>query len=117
MLPDITIFYKELGLRIKTERLRNNISQKSLGDHIELTRASVINLEKGRHRPSIYQLILIASFFNIDYTVLIPFEIQKAKKKGKDLSKEIDNIVTDQEKIGKSARTSINKFLTTIQKH
>lgn len=118
MLLDVDSFYKEIGLRIKSERIKRDISQKSLGDHLELTRASVINLEKGRHRPSIYQLIQIASFFQIDYSSLVPYEIQKTRRKKTDLSKELNdnNIVTDQEKIGKSTRTAISNFLSTIQK-
>lgn len=118
MLLDVDSFYKEIGLRIKSERIKRDISQKSLGNHLELTRASVINLEKGRHRPSIYQLIQIASFFQIDYSSLVPYEIQKTRHKKTDLSKELNNnnIVTDQEKIGKSTRTAISNFLSTIQK-
>jgi transcriptional regulator with XRE-family HTH domain len=117
MLLDIDSFYKELGQRIKSERIRRNISQKVLGDHLELTRASVINLEKGRHRPSLYQLIQIANFFQIDYTSLIPYQVQKPKRKMTDLSKNLDNdnIVTDQEKIGRSGRTAINNFLATLK--
>lgn len=118
MLLHIESFYRELGQLIKSERIKRAISQKSLGDHLELTRASIINLEKGRHRPSIYQLIQIASFFQIDYTSLIPYQVQKLKRKKTDLSKELDNgnIVTDQEKIGRSGKTAINNFLSTIQK-
>jgi len=117
MLPGINIFYKELGHRIKTERIRKNISQERLGSHLELTRASVINLEKGRHRPSLFQVIQIASFFGLDYTALIPYEIPKLKKKKKDLSLELknDKVISDEE-LGKSEKVVINSFLSTIQK-
>lgn len=114
MLPDLTTFYQELGHRIKTERLKRNISQENLGNHLDLTRASIINIENGRHRPSIYQLILIANYFQIDYTYLIPFELQKPKRKAKKISSSLDNMITDQEVTYKSTKV-INNFLSSIK--
>lgn len=114
ILPDIDSFYKLLGERIKTERIKKKISQKSIGDHLGLTRASIINLETGRHRPSIYQIIMIANYFNMDYTALIPFNIAKPQKKKKEISADLKNIITDQDKIDKSTRATINNFLSAI---
>lgn len=93
---EIDQFYKELGDRIKTERLKRKISQEDLGDRLGLTRASVVNLEKGRHRPSIYQLIQIASLFSLDYTRLIPFDM---RNQDQPVSSDIDleNAVIDPE--------------------
>ncbi len=117
ILPTIEIFYKKLGERIKSERIKRNISQEKLAEFIELTRASIINLEKGRHRPSIYQVIMIANFFELDYQILIPFETQKqAKSNNRDFAKEITNVVTDQQ-IDKSSKKVINSFLFAIKKN
>lgn len=114
MLPDLKTFYQELGHRIKTERLKRNISQENLGDQIELTRASVINIENGRHRPSIYQLIMIANYFQIEYTYLVPFELQKPKRKTRNVSNNLDNMIFDQEVTTKSTKL-INNFLSSIK--
>lgn len=115
VLPEIEIFYQALGERIKTERLKRKISQENLASHLDLTRASVINLEKGRHRPSIYQLISIANFFKIDYDSLIPYVSKSPNPRSKKLSPDLRNIVTDQEKIDKPARDVINNFLSAIK--
>lgn len=115
ILPEIDTFYKKLGEKVKTERIKRNISQEKLGNFLDLTRASVINLEKGRHRPSIYQIIMIANFFEMEYQELIPFETQRQTKgKSKDFSKELNNIITDQE-IDKSSKKAINSFLSAIK--
>jgi transcriptional regulator with XRE-family HTH domain len=116
ILPNIDDFYSELGDRIKTERLKRKINQEDLGLQLELTRASIINLEKGRHRPSIYQLILIAKFFEIDYTSLIPVATEKQKKKNKISVADLSNMITDQQEVGKSTRTAVLDFLSAIKK-
>jgi transcriptional regulator with XRE-family HTH domain len=116
ILPNIDDFYSELGDRIKTERLKRKINQEELGSQLDLTRASIINLEKGRHRPSIYQLIMIANFFDIDYTNLIPVVTEKQKKKSKASIADLNNMVTDQQEVGKSARTAVLDFLSAIKK-
>jgi len=115
MLPDIESFYRDLGEAIKTERLRRKINQERLGEILELTRASIINLEKGRHRPSIYQVLQIASFFQIEYTDLIPFKTEKEKSKHKAINRNLKNVVTDQ-KLDEATKTAVIDFLTAIKK-
>ena len=115
-LTDIDGFYRELGENIKTERLKRNINQEELGDYLDLTRTSVINLEKGRHRPSVFQLLQIAEFFEIDYTLLIPDPKREKSKRTKISIKNIDNMITDQEKIDKPTKATVMNFLTDINK-
>lgn len=117
-MPDLDIdtFYKELGKLIKTERIKRGINQEILGNQLELTRASVINLEKGRHKPSIYQLIIIAEILNIEYTSLIP-SLAKGNKKFKKVGQNsIENAVSDQESINKSTKNTLLDFLSSIKK-
>ena len=116
ILPEILDFYKEVGSRIKTERIKRNISQESLSNYLGLTRASVINLEKGRHRPSVYQILQVSIFFKMDYTLLIPFEIFGRKAKNKNLGKDLSKIVADQKITdNKAAKEAINGFLSAIK--
>jgi len=116
MLKDIDKFYGELGDLIKIERNRRKISQEELGEILDLTRASIINLEKGRHRPSIYQLILIARHFNMEYTSLIPVSIVSKKEKKKNISADFNNMIIDQEEeIDKSTKTVILDFLSAMK--
>jgi transcriptional regulator with XRE-family HTH domain len=115
-LADVDKFYTDLGERIKTERLKRNIKQETLGNYLGLTRTSVINLEKGRHRASIFQLLQIAELFQIDYTLLVPPFSPKPIKKSKRLIKDLDNIITDQAKVDKGTKTAVLDFLTAINK-
>ena len=110
-------FYLELGDRVKTERFRRDISQEKLAEELGLSRTSVANLEKGRHRPSIYQLMLIAEFFIIDFTDLIPVELTKKPrgvKKKKSLDEQLKNAVSDQNVIDNPTRSIVKEFLTSL---
>jgi transcriptional regulator with XRE-family HTH domain len=113
---NVNNFYKEMGSLIKAERLKCGVSQELLGNQLNLTRASVINLEKGRHRPSIYQLILIAEALQTDYTKLVPVINPRIKKTKKEILNDLDNAITDQDKIDKSTRTAVLNFLSSLKK-
>jgi len=65
-------FYEELGQLIIKERLNAGVKQEDLANFLELSRASVVNIEKGRQRPSTFLLINIAKYLKIDFTKLIP---------------------------------------------
>lgn len=108
-------FYLEIADRIKTERNRKNITQEALGEYLELTRTSVVNLEKGRHRPSIYQLILIAKFLGVEYTALIPIEIALGAEKQK-VNTDLSQAVIDPSIDKKEAEISVRQFLSSIQR-
>ena len=116
IIPSEDLFYRDLGERIKSERLKRKVSQEELAEKLGLTRASVINLEKGRHRPSVYQVILISSYFNMDYTGLVPFVTEKQKKRTKASGNELDKMIIATEDDKKSARTAVLDFLTAIKK-
>ena len=65
-------FYEEVGQLIIKERLNAGVKQEDLANFLELSRASVVNIEKGRQRPSTFLLINIAKYLKIDFTKLIP---------------------------------------------
>lgn len=109
-LPDEEAFYKELADRIRTERNRLSITLDLMGKHLDLKKSTMHNLEKGKHRPSIYQLIQIAELFQMDYQKLIPYQYKESKKKIK-----LEEMVTDQA-IDPSAMNKISGFLSTINK-
>lgn len=66
------VFYSVLGERIRIARKEKGIDQESFARSIGLTRASMVNIEKGRQRPSIYQIWMMARILNIQLTELIP---------------------------------------------
>jgi transcriptional regulator with XRE-family HTH domain len=114
-IPDADNFYQSIGRLIQTERLNRGISQEILAGQLDLTRASIINLEKGRHKPSIYQLMLIAEILQTDYTSLIPVVTENPLKSKKDILDNLKNAVTDQGSIDKPARTAVMNFLSSIK--
>lgn len=113
MLKELNIFYTELGERIKTERLKRKIGQKELGEHLKLTRTSIVNFESGRHRPSLYQVIQIANFFKMNFPELIPFEYQGNRSSNQNANV---SIVTDQDSLDKSTENAVLSFLSNLNK-
>ncbi len=114
ILPDIDTFYLQLSELIKTERIKRKIKQEQLCNLLDLSRGSITNLEKGRHRPSIYQLLQIAALFEIDYTKLIPISRERQKVAVIDTNVLTKAIIDDGE-ISKSGEKSIEKFLSDLK--
>jgi transcriptional regulator with XRE-family HTH domain len=115
-LPDIDTFYKELGERIKTERLRKKINQEKLGESLDLTRVSINNLESGRHRVSLYQLILIARILDLPYTDLIPYGKKRNSRKTKSAEPDFKNAIIDQDSFKTTTKAVVRNFLSSINK-
>jgi transcriptional regulator with XRE-family HTH domain len=113
-LPDVDTFYLQLSELIKTERIRRKITQQQLCNVLELSRGSITNLEKGRHRPSIYQLLQIAALFEIDYTKLIPISREKQKLVSNN-NNLLNKAIIDDGDISKSAGKIIEKFLSELK--
>lgn len=116
-LPDIDLFYSDLGEKIKTERLRQRISQEELASYLGLTRSSIINLEKGRHRPSIYQLLQISAMLNIEYTKLIPvaLKVNKNSTTNEELKDKVQSIL-DPNEFDDNAKNAVLDFLSLLNK-
>lgn len=66
------IFYCQLGELIKKARLKAEIKQETFAGFLSLSRASVVNIEKGRQHPPIHLLWSIAKILDIDVEELLP---------------------------------------------
>ncbi|MCF2445399.1 helix-turn-helix domain-containing protein [Dyadobacter sp. CY345] len=64
--------YQRVGENIKNARSKANLTQEQLAHAIGLSRASVVNIEKGRQNPSIHQLYSIAEHLEITAHDLLP---------------------------------------------
>ena len=62
---------KNLGINIKSERLRKNLSQEKLAELTNISRNSVSLIETGKINPTILKLIDIAKVLEIDINVLL----------------------------------------------
>lgn len=62
---------KNLGINIKSERLRKNISQEKLAELANISRNSVSLIETGKLNPTVLKIIDIANVLGIDIKKLI----------------------------------------------
>ena len=62
---------KNLGINIKSERLRKNISQEKLAELTNISRNSVSLIETGKINPTILKVIDIAAALGVDVSVLL----------------------------------------------
>lgn len=66
------LFYRELGASILQARRNMGISQEVLGEKVGLSRASIVNIEKGRQAPPLHILWVLADILNTDISSFIP---------------------------------------------
>ena len=66
-----TLRLKNLGINIKSERLRRNLSQENLAELTNISRNSVSLIETGKINPTILKVIDIAKVLDVDINVLI----------------------------------------------
>ncbi len=64
--------YKELGKRIRAERIKMNMTQEKLAEKIEISESFLGHIERGDRKLSIETLLKIAQEFkvSIDYLLL-----------------------------------------------
>ena len=62
---------KNLGINIKSERLRKNLSQERLAELTNIYRNSVSLIETGKINPTILKVIDIARVLDVDVNILI----------------------------------------------
>lgn len=62
---------KNLGINIKSECLRKNLSQEKLAELTNISRNSVSLIETGKINPTILKLVDIAKVLEIDINVLL----------------------------------------------
>ena len=61
---------RNLGINIKSERLRRNISQEKLAELTGISRNSISLIETGKINPTILKVIDIANVLGVDLMVL-----------------------------------------------
>jgi putative transcriptional regulator len=50
---------------LKTERIRNEMTQIQLADFVKVSRQTIISIESGRYIPSVLLALKIAKIFNL----------------------------------------------------
>lgn len=111
----IDSFYKEIGIRVKELREKVGMKQEVLADSLGLTRASVINIEKGRHKPNLHTIIHISMLLDGTYQDLIPDNMLKKAEPQKLELKDFGNVVTDL-KLNKQTMAVLKKAFANLNK-
>lgn len=64
--------YQMFGSRVRALRERKNVTQEELGRRIDLSRTSIVNIEKGRQRVLLHQVVEIADALDAKPAELLP---------------------------------------------
>ena len=62
---------KNIGINIKSERLRQGLSQEELAEKCDISRNSVRLIETGKINPTILRVIDIARVLGVDINTLV----------------------------------------------
>ncbi len=80
---EIEFIYQTVGSEIKKARISNGMSQEDFANLLGLSRASIVNIEAGRQRPSLHLLFEISRKTQTkieDFLPKIPDEIVVSNK-------------------------------------
>jgi DNA-binding XRE family transcriptional regulator len=106
-------FYKMLGDRIREARINARLTQETFAGFLNLSRVSIVNIEKGRQHPPIHLLWDISKLLNIDIVNLLPnIELQdETPEKWKKLIQKqpIDDLETQKKLLGFIEEMKISK--------
>lgn len=64
--------YRLFGDRVRELREKRNVTQEELGRRVDLSRTSITNIEKGRQRVLLHQMVSIASALEANPEELMP---------------------------------------------
>ena len=70
-MRDIKTRLKNLGINIKSERLRRGVSQETLAEKCDISRNSISLIETGKINPTIIRIIDIAEVLGVDVETLV----------------------------------------------
>ena len=103
-------FYEILGGRIKAARRKAGLKQEVFASHLQLSRASIVNVEKGRQHPTIHTLCVIAKVLDTDISELLPPTLSNDK-----LSPEWKKLVKKELKSDSQSTDKILGFIKEIK--
>ncbi|WP_395015326.1 helix-turn-helix domain-containing protein [Dongia sp.] len=64
--------YRLFGDRVREIRDQKNVTQEELARRVDLSRTSITNIEKGRQRVLLHQVVEIASALDVNVRELMP---------------------------------------------
>lgn len=82
--------YRLFGSRVRALREEKNVTQEELARRVDLSRTSITNIEKGRQRVLLHQMVEIAHALDAAPTELIPPAEPPADPLRKDVAKVVE---------------------------
>ena len=79
--------YTLIGNQIKKLRKKSRFSQEQLAKKLDLSRASIVNIEKGRQHPSLHLLIDLSRILNVSISSLVNDDLLKVDMNSHRLSR------------------------------
>lgn len=70
----------QISNRIQELRLERDITQQALADAVDVTRATILALEKGSYNPSLELAFRLAKFFKTDIEAIFSVNREGSKK-------------------------------------
>jgi transcriptional regulator with XRE-family HTH domain len=67
---------KQFGKKLQILREQRNMSQRELGEQLDLSRSYISNLESGRTIPNARHVLKIANLFSVTTDVLMQDELE-----------------------------------------
>jgi len=108
--PEQKKFYRMLGDCIRAARIKAGLKQETFASFIKLSRASIVNIEKGRQHPPIHLLWVIARTLNIPINELLPNFIHD-----EEISIKWKKLIAKQTKGDKGTSQKLVSFVSEIQ--
>lgn len=120
IMPPVNLdtFYKDLGNLIRKARVDADISQDILAQQLGLTRASIVNIEKGRQRPMIHTILELATILKVNFASLIPGAsvIDTPPASSPSFAEdEFEKIVSDDLNLDFSTKDAVKKFVSHLK--
>ena len=102
-------FYLSVGERVRQQRKSAGMDQETLARHLNLSRTTVINIEKGRQRLSLEHAWLVAQVLDVSIDELLP---PTKLKTDVDWAKKIKHI----DQIGDNEKKNVMEIITKLRK-
>lgn len=103
--------YQSIGNQIRFFRENSGFSQSDLAAKLDLSRASIVNIEKGRQNPSLHLLLDLSRILDINFTDFFTDEIWKNDASQSKLNR-IDSEIKKMTTV--DGRLKVNEFLKKI---
>jgi DNA-binding XRE family transcriptional regulator len=103
-------FYQMLGNCIRKARIKAGLKQHTFASFLSLSRASIVNIEKGRQRPPIHLIWVIAKVLNIEVNEILP-----SFTHSEEINAKWKRLISKQTKGDKLSKEKLLNFIGEIQ--